>query len=80
MNQFAQGIHDRLVRSDVKRFVEQKRLTGNICSMDVLEAASNSAIDHAVEENYTHTNRESVEFLCKRVEEKSTKIRVANLT
>ena len=48
--------------------------------MDVLEVAGDSARDHAVEENYTHTNRESVEFLCKRVEEKSTKIRVANLT
>ena len=42
MNKFAQGIHDRLVSSDVKRFVTQNRLTGDICSMDVLEAASDS--------------------------------------
>ena len=43
MNRFAQGIHDRLFRSDVKRFVAQNRFTGDICSMDVLEAASDSS-------------------------------------
>ena len=35
--------------------------------MDVLEAASDAAREHAVEENYTHKYRESVEFLSKRV-------------
>ena len=81
MNQdrFAQDIQDRLVRSDVKKFVEQNRLTGDICSMDVLEAVSGSAREYAVEENYTHTYRESVKFLSKRAEEKSRKMRVANL-
>ena len=48
----------------------------NICSMDVLETASEVAKDHAVEEQYTHTYRESVEFLNKRVEEKSSKLKV----
>ena len=80
INQFALGIHDRLVRSDVKRYVAQNR-TSNICSIDVLETASDAARDHAVEELYTHTYRESVEFLSKRVEEKGThtaKVKVAN--
>ena len=79
INQFAQGIHDRLVRSDVKRFVAQNRLSGEMCSMDVLEAASDSARDHVAEENYTLTYRESVDFLSKRVEEKNTKVKVSNL-
>ena len=81
INQFALGIHDRLVRSDVKRYVAQNR-TSNICSIDVLETASDAARDHAVEELYTHTYRESVQFLSKRVEEKGThtaKVKVANL-
>ena len=78
MNQFAQGIHDRLVRSDVKRYIAQHGMN-NICSMDVLEAASDVAKDHAVEEQYAHTYRESVEFLNKRVEEKNTKLKVSNV-
>ena len=56
MNQFAQGIHDRLVRSDVKRYITQHGMN-NICSMDVLEAASQVAKDQAVEEQYKHTYR-----------------------
>ena len=51
----------------------------NICSMDVLEAASDVAKDHAAEEQYAHTYRESVEFLNKRVEEKNTKMKVSNV-
>ena len=47
--------------------------------MDVLETASEVAKDHAVEEQYTHTYRESVEFLNKRVEEKSSKLKVSNV-
>ena len=78
MNQFAQGIHDRLVRRDVKRHIAQHGIS-NICSMDVLEAASEVAKDHAVEEKYAHTYRESVEFFNKRVEEKSTKMKVSNI-
>ena len=66
INKFAQGIHYRLVHSDVKRFVAQNRLKGYMCSMDFLEAVSDSAIDHAVEENYTLTHRESVESLTHR--------------
>ena len=53
MNQFAQGIHDRLVRSDVKRYIAQHGMN-NICSMDVLEAASDVAKDHAVKKNSAH--------------------------
>ena len=78
MNQFAQDIHDRLVRSDVKRYIAQHGMN-SICSMDVLETASDAAKDHAVEEQYAHTYRESVEFLNKRVEEKGAKLRVANI-
>ena len=78
MNQFAQGIHDRLVRSDVKRYIAQHGMN-SICSMDVLETASDAAKDHAVEEQYAHTYHESAEFLNKRVEEKGAKLRVANI-
>ena len=78
INQCAQGIHDRLVRSDVKRYGAQNR-SSNVCSMDILETASDAARDHAVEEHYTHTYRESIEFLSKRVEEKGAKIKVANI-
>ena len=39
--------------------------------MDVLETAREVAKYHALEEQYAHTYRESVEFLNKRVEEKS---------
>ena len=78
INQFAQRIHDWLVRSDVKRCVAQNR-TINICSMDVHEKASDAASDHVVEEHYTHTYRESVEFLSKRVQEKGAKINISNM-
>ena len=78
MNQFAQGINDRLVRSDVKRYIAQHGIS-NICSMDVLEAASEVEKDHAVEEKYAHTYRERIEFLNKRVEEKSSKLKVSNI-
>ena len=75
MNQFAQGIHDRL---DVKRYIAQHGMN-NICSVDVLEAASEVAKDHAVEEQYAHAYRESLEFLNKRVEEKGSKMKVSNV-
>ena len=53
----------------MKRYITQHGMN-NICSMDVLETASEVAKDHAVQEHYTHTCRESVEFLNKRVEER----------
>ena len=43
INQFAQGLHDRLVRRDVKRFVAQNRTNGLHCSMEVLEATTDAA-------------------------------------
>ena len=58
INQFAIGIHDRLVRSDVKRNVAHNR-TCNICSMDFIET-SDAARDHAVEKHCTKTYRKSV--------------------
>ena len=57
MNLFAQGIHDRKLRSDVKRYITQHGMN-NICSMDVLDTASEVAKDHAVEEQYIHTHIE----------------------
>ena len=47
--------------------------------MEVFKTASDAARDHAVEENYTHTYRDSVEFLSKRVVEKGASIKVANV-
>ena len=79
IDQFAQGLHDRLVRSDVKKFVARYRTSNVLSSLDVLEAASDAAKDHAVEENYTRTYRESATFLSKRVEEKESKVSVANV-
>ena len=51
IDQFALGLHDRLVRRDVKRFVAQNRTNGLICRMEVLEAATDAAREHALEEN-----------------------------
>ena len=78
LNQFAKGVHDRLVKSDVKQYIAQHGMN-NICIIDVQEAASEVAKDHAVEEQYAHTYRESVEFLNKRVEEKRTKLKVSKV-
>ena len=79
INQFAQGLHDRLVRRDVKRFVAQNRTNGLLCSMEVLEATTDAAREYAVEENYMRTYRESAFFLSKIEERKETNIRVFNI-
>ena len=79
IDQFAQGLHDRLVRRDVKRFVALNRTNGLLCSMEVLEAATDAAREYAVEEKYMRTFRESSIFLSKRVEVKETNIGMFNI-
>ena len=78
MNQFAKGIQDRIVRSEVKRYIAENE-TSEICSMNILETASDAAREHAVEEQYSHTYRESVKFGNKGVEEKVVKLKVSNV-
>ena len=79
IDHFAQGLHHRFVRRDVKRFVALNRTNGLLCSMEVFEAATDDAREYAVEENYMSTYREGAIFPSKRVEVKETNIRVFNI-
>ena len=54
INQFAQGIHERLVLCDVKKYFTQNRFS-NKYSINVLETASDFARDPVVKELYTYT-------------------------
>ena len=52
INQLTQGLHDKIVRSDVKRYVLSHSGQEGFASWHVLDAAKYYAKDHSVEENY----------------------------
>ena len=52
VNQFVHGIHDRLVKIDVKKYVANTKEYPTFCAKDVLQAAQYYAEQHEVDINY----------------------------
>ena len=64
--QFTQGLHGKIVRSDVKRYVLSHSEHEGFASWHVLKAEKYYAKDHGVEENYYKAYSESMSLLTKR--------------
>ena len=77
INQFTQGLHDKIVRSDVKRYVLSHSEEQGFASWHVLDAAKYQAKDHGVEEAYFKSYSESAALLSKRPD--SGKFSVSNV-
>ena len=78
INQFTQGLHDKIVRSDVKRYVLSYSEEQGFASWHVLDAAKYYAKDHGVEEAYDKSYSESSALLNKRPESVG-KLNVSNV-
>ena len=59
VNQFLHGIHDRLVKLDVKKYVSQAKGYPELCGKDVLQTAQFYAEQHEVDTNYSKSYKES---------------------
>ena len=66
--QFSQGLHDRIMRSDVKRYVNSQSKQQGLASWHVLNAAKYHAKEHGLEETYYRMNGESAALLNKKQE------------
>ena len=66
INKFTQGLHDKFVRSYVKRYVLSHSEQVGYASWHVLDAAKYYAKDHGVEENCYKAYSESISLLTKR--------------
>ena len=65
-NQYTQGLHDKILRSDVKWYFLSHSEKEGFASWYVLDAAKYYAKDHGVEENYHKAYSESMSLITKR--------------
>ena len=78
INQFTQGLHDKIVRSDVKRYVLSHSKQEGFASWHVLDAAKYYAKDHGVVENYYKAYSDSMSLLMKR-SDSGSKLNISNV-
>ena len=76
ISQFTQGIHDKIVRNDVRRYVLTHSERPGFASWHVLDAAKHFAKDHGVKEGYCKSYEECASLLRKR---QDTKVSVSNI-
>ena len=70
ISQFTQGIHDKILRNDVRRYVLTHSEKPGFASWHVLDAAKNFSKDHGVEESYYKSYEECATLLRKRLDTK----------